>query len=62
MRTTCFDGSFLDWMFGAAADAGFPGIGLAGHCTISDRPGFDAFKFGLHLRQNETGTACFTDP
>ncbi len=50
-HTTYSDGSFLDWMVGAAADAGLSGIGLADHCNVSDRPAMRAHKlrYGYNL-------------
>lgn len=39
-HSTYSDGSFMDWMVDAAAEAGLAGIGISDHCMLSDEPRF----------------------
>jgi histidinol-phosphatase (PHP family) len=35
VHSTYSDGSFLEWMVGAASDAGLDGVGIADHCVVT---------------------------
>ncbi|MFC7234622.1 PHP domain-containing protein [Halosegnis marinus] len=47
------DGTFLPWMVSAAAEAGLDAVGIADHCTVTDRDGPKrhrrAFGFALDI-------------
>lgn len=44
VHSTYSDGSFIEFMATAAAEAGLSGIGIADHCIVSDEPSEDRYR------------------
>jgi histidinol-phosphatase (PHP family) len=53
VHSTYSDGSFLEWMVGAASDAGLDGVGIADHCVVTPTESARAHRrvMGFNLDQ-----------
>ena len=54
VHSTYSDGSFLEWMVGAASDAGLDGVGVADHCVVTPTESARAHRRAMGFNLDQT--------